>query len=469
MFRTSSNCGNIFLTPIFPKDVWGNILYYTPAVELRKLPVVEKLWAEITRDIIESRHVSLKKMKFSSKIKMMNYAISMKLNSVNFSEVYDFNNEDLIKLVNSVQNLEGLTLERTKVNVAGIITVSTALQKLKRLNLGYISDISDPVIIEITNKTSQLQVLKLVNNFKISEHGLLNITSKLTSLGELCIEGIDSTDTVITSISEHLKKLKNLNIRGVQCTGSANLMSITSLTNLIKLNISRNQVSDDDFLKAAPHLSNLQTLNISSQDISDSVLSSLSKHVLHLNKLELCATNITDVGLFCLANSLQKLRALDLSMTDVTETGVLSITSQLTNIQKLNLWMTKVNGKAFADIVKPLKDLRKFHLGNKTIFDSDFKNLVPHLIHLETFWTCGIPVTDVELLGIPKYCTKLKKLYLWETQAVDSTIIAIATQLKNLELIQCRGPKFTQSSLKEIRQVKPHLEIDIQIKSFRIE
>lgn len=280
-----------------------------------------------------------------------------------------------------------------------------SLTKLEYLDLSWVHEINENLIIQIAENFNNLKHLNLNRCYSVSSF----IFEKLASIETLeylnFSHALNIDGNLIETIGNECKNLKQLEIAGCSGISKFALENLTELKNLETLNFDDTQDFDGELIASlADESNNLKCLDLSlAQTVTSADLANLSK-LKNLESLRLHRVRSIDENLILsFANNLKNLKHLDISFcSNLTEFGY-HIISKLENLEKLVM----INALNARHAVPTKMDKLKFF--NCT--------------------SCG-DVIDTSVRRFVKNCPRLEKLIVYNTAITYESFLA-ATEETN--------------------------------------
>lgn len=198
----------------------------------------------------------------------------------------------------------------------------------------------------------------------------------------------------------------------------------------------------------------LEGISLSGRGVTDETVRAIS-HLKSLRSLSLAETNVTGVA-FRELQGLSLIWELNLRDSPVTDEGMREL-KNFPQLSYLTLDGTRVSDEGLP-VVRQLPELRSLSLARTAITSQGFEGVSnPLLTRLDLSRT---QVTDDSLQAVVSL-QNLRFLYISSTKLTDACFDQLL-QIPRLSLLDVGGTAITQEKVREIRKLRPTLEISLE-------
>ncbi|KAF7996702.1 hypothetical protein HCN44_002348 [Aphidius gifuensis] len=215
----------------------------------------------------------------------------------------------------------------------------TNLIHLEYLDLSYVYDVDDRVVLNIANNCCKLKYLNLKKCSLVTGNSI-NKLAQLVDLEHLIVEELNLNENCIYNIANNCKNLKSLNISESKNVQKSDIMKIGELKFLEHLELCNLKSVDDDGLINIIHkCCNLKYLDIKRcSNLTKNALVEIKK----LKNLEtLIVTGVHDIDDEFISH-LYNLKYLNCSESKVTDIGIKNVIKNCPSMEKLSVIDTKI-------------------------------------------------------------------------------------------------------------------------------
>ncbi|KAF7996606.1 hypothetical protein HCN44_002252 [Aphidius gifuensis] len=277
-------------------------------------------------------------------------------------ERYMCDSSDVIPWIKKFDNLQALTLHYQAMgeyDISPILNYKTLLHlslsnsaienhllmklsnliNLEYLDLSYVYEVDDCVVLNIANNCCKLKYLNLKKCSWVTGESI-NKLAKLIDLEHLFVEKLNLNENCIYNIANNCKNLKSLNISGSKYVEKSDIIKIGELKFLEHLELyDLESVDDDGLINIIDKCCHLKYLDIRwCYNLTRNALVEIRK----LKKLEtLIVTGVHDIDDEFISH-LYNLKYLNCMGSKVTDVGIKNVIKNCPNIEKLYVYKTKI-------------------------------------------------------------------------------------------------------------------------------
>lgn len=359
----------------------------------------------------------------------------------------------------SLKNLSHLNLSGCKVNGNCLANIGQCCQFVTSFILDFIPNMTDECISKLAATCGRLRILSLIQAVKITDKALKFISSNLTQLEKIFIEGNKLITDIGVATLMGLRNLKHIHMVdclrlydiGLKPCVNLRMLTVCNLTDCVRLT--------DRGIKqilTSPSAFHIQELSLTNCiRVGDQTVQKIVNNCPNLTYLSIAyCENITDVGVVMLAHH-PKLHTLDISGCSIDDYGVGSL-RQAQNLVNLSMAECNLVTDIGIERMSKVENVKCLDLSFCTnLSDYGMKMLIYErkcLTHLN-IGGCKL-ITNGTLSSIASVCEYLLKLNISENKNItDKGIRLIRNGCKKLSYLNVSYcPKLTYESIAKLIQ-----------------
>ena len=356
--------------------------------------------------------------------------------------------ESVVKMLQSCQNLQSLTLNDNSSITDSVLSAITAQHStLKALNISSCKTLTDHSQLAIARSCSALQRLDIGNNPQVHGYSIARMLCQLPNLRWLDVNNADFKAPDWTMIFDHCPLLEHIDISFTNFT-AATMTYMGLKCPLITSVAMRDKGNDSKVAALARALPNLQELYLEdSEKVKSAGVVELARCCKNLRKLELSHTSgVTNESLIALAQNCPHLTYLDCVFAGghkATDVGIIQLVQGCTELETLLLpYCNEISDVSVVALAQNCPRLQKLHaLCGRRITDAGMIALSTHCPPLRHLTLCFSKIKDAALFSFATHLPGLKEVCFHNCDAITSTGVAALAQrcvgLTSVRILQC--------------------------------